>query len=1009
MSAPLLTSTDFLNQMITQARLLDPSISAEVGTPEYKIFSSVAQSLAANQVSMTGLTNAFNINSKVGSNLDQFIANFGMQRQGATAAQGYVIFSCPTPATANIVVPQNTILQASNVNPNTPTTVQFATSAVGTIALGETSSAPVPVQAITTGSSTNVAAGTLNQFVGTLPAGVSSVTNPQAIGGGLDPEDDDIFQSRFQNTWARNLSGTTASYLAVALAGAFTTKAVCIGHQSTYIEYIQVPDADDAGYRNGIEQSVDGIVSSTVSSGGQGLWTTALSDIPYAKSIFTTLPTFVSDNGSGTYYYQAGVDYIFNAPPLLQGDALREYVTTTPTAQSGKAIIGATEIACEDPIGFPSAGTILVLDSYNNFITITYTSIGQDNTFPDYYYFDGITVLTANAGNTVAGNPIYLVPDNVNTRPNFTFTNVSSVLDTATNTYSTLFDATTGQWVTNSATVNPTDTLVTVQALTPGQVVQSEFKYVSSASRNNPDANITNCIDVYVNGANPQQTSCVLLPPSYSATSLAAQFNSNPSSAFYVENYRRDGEPTRRPNVLNYWTPLFNPPLLSLPSSITGPDGSTFFLGVHYWLVHEVDDLVNSTRSRDGIEWSYQLWGDNQTTAPNATQAYVPAGLQSSTIMNYGILRLPVSVNNYSNDANIINMQATYETSRPATTDVLAHRAKIRYFKFDITLMYASTSLATVVQSAIATALNTYLNNQYFGSIIQLSSVLEQIASVSGVQNVRWSNDLPSPPNQIRVIETDVDGNPLAGAKASRYAPYNNSTSASFTLEISGSNFGPTDGFILSWDTGEGETLATSLIGYDATAATIETAINNAFAISVAPYQGGVTVSSTPLYQSSDPNNPYIQYLVTYATAPTTVASGSNGVNVSTFTGSGTLDVASTAGYDSAGVIRVVTSTGIADINYTGLTATSFTGCTTASTGVASGVLSTGAAVTPPEPVLPTVLNNFTQGTYLYNEDFFLLDDVLPSLPTGQVAGDTLPGLIARTRAENTFYRPGIG
>jgi hypothetical protein len=82
----------------------------------------------------------------------------------------------------------------------------------------------------------------------------------------------------------------------------------------------------------------------------------------------------------------------------------------------------------------------------------------------------------------------------------------------------------------------------------------------------------------------------------------------------------------------------------------------------------------------------------------------------------------------------------------------------------------------------------------------------------------------------------------------------------------------------------------------------------------------------------------------------TTVASGSNGVNVDTFEGAGVLNVNTTLGYPAAsinstqGSLTVATSAGTAVITYTGITATSFTGCTTVS---GSGTLSTGGAVQP--------------------------------------------------------------
>lgn len=74
----------------------------------------------------------------------------------------------------------------------------------------------------------------------------------------------------------------------------------------------------------------------------------------------------------------------------------------------------------------------------------------------------------------------------------------------------------------------------------------------------------------------------------------------------------------------------------------------------------------------------------------------------------------------------------------------------------------------------------------------------------------------------------------------------------------------------------------------------------------------------------------------------TTIASGSNTVNTSTFAGSGTLNVASTTGYPTSGTVYVETATSLATVTYTGTSGTTFTGCTTTAGG---GVMSTGGMV----------------------------------------------------------------
>jgi hypothetical protein len=114
-------------------------------------------------------------------------------------------------------------------------------------------------------------------------------------------------------------------------------------------------------------------------------------------------------------------------------------------------------------------------------------------------------------------------------------------------------------------------------------------------------------------------------------------------------------------------------------------------------------------------------------------------------------------------------------------------------------------------------------------------------------------------------------------------------------------------------------------------------------AIGVCP---GSSTASTFGFNATAPNN------LTGAQAQTppntTVAASSNGTDTATWTGSGTLDVASTVGWPSGGgsfkVVTTPASPGSATVTYTGKTATSFIGLTRTA---GSGVVNTGAAVTP--------------------------------------------------------------
>jgi hypothetical protein len=91
----------------------------------------------------------------------------------------------------------------------------------------------------------------------------------------------------------------------------------------------------------------------------------------------------------------------------------------------------------------------------------------------------------------------------------------------------------------------------------------------------------------------------------------------------------------------------------------------------------------------------------------------------------------------------------------------------------------------------------------------------------------------------------------------------------------------------------------------------------------------------------------------------TTIAAGSNGAILP----QATINVASTAGFNTSGTIYVTTSTGVSTVNYTGTTGTSFTGCTGG-----TGTMSTGGGVST------SVVNGCPQWLHLQNGIFLRWD-----------------------------------
>lgn len=625
-----LTQDQIATQMVAQLRLLDPSISAEVGTPERKIIDTVAQQIAEAQVNINLVSGALDLSGKFGTDLDNFVGLFGFGRQSGAFATGFVTLARPTASPFNITIPATTQVAAQIVTSDdsgTTTltqTIVFQTTVAVTLQTGQTS-VIAPIQALIAGSQGNVAAGTITQFanVGAPVLGITSVTNQLPTTNGDDAESDAELKVRFRNTVFRNLAGTEDQYMALAVATLFSTKATVLGPISRYQEYMQIPTVDD-----GQIESPDGNAN-----GVTGWWTTTPSNNPYAQYIYTNVPYFVTNGqtGAGAVFYRQDSDFVLNAPPLNSGDTFRE--------------------ALETPPDLPN-------------------------------------------------------PTSIPTRPNLTFFNVYTGTDE------------------------------TVMLPRPGDIVLLEYSYLSAESRNSITRNITNCVDVYVNGENPTTASAVIPPPT-----TATAFNNNPIDKFYYTNFRRIGEPDTPPTLGNIFSGLFWQPVIGLPASIT-VGGHTFNLGTDYWAVEDITLIGNTVRSRNGIEWTV-----------GAVNTIATSGATS------------VTVTGYSYDQNIVTLQAALEGAKQVTTDVLAHRATERYFKLDLTIVYGPGVSVTGTNAAIETAISNFFDGQYFGSTIQLSDLLVTVRNVSGVQNVRWSNDVIHPSDDAantlnRVTECDVNGNP---------------------------------------------------------------------------------------------------------------------------------------------------------------------------------------------------------------------------------------------------------
>lgn len=296
------TSQDYSQQIRDQLKVLLPDLSVDPLTPERKIIDTVSEILAEGSVEPYILNYQYDIDTKVGTDLDKFVSLFGFARQGGRRATGLATFSRATPATDDIIIPAGTVL----MKPATlvSSSVSFVTSTVAILPQGATF-VEASIEASDEGPIGNVPAGTIVQMIGGSLSSISEVQNENATSGGTAAESDAELRVRFKNTIFRNVAGTKDQFLALAIATRFASKANIIGPISRFIEYIQVES----------DLSIQSI-------------------IPYSKYTYPFDYYLTNGDISNEVFYQPTIDFNFSAtvPPVVN-------VTNTNTLPIGTVIL----------------------------------------------------------------------------------------------------------------------------------------------------------------------------------------------------------------------------------------------------------------------------------------------------------------------------------------------------------------------------------------------------------------------------------------------------------------------------------------------------------------------------------------------------------------------------------------------------------------------------------------------------------------------------------------------
>lgn len=211
----------------------EPDLDTSIGTPIRKILDAVSEAISEAYADRYLLQYQYDIDSRSGSDLDAFVALFGFARIPARRASGSVLFQRSVVATQSTVIPAGTQLATSDSPPvivQTVSPVIFPQSSLSVTA---------PVQAVSGGASSNLAANSIVRLVSPVE-GVGAVSNPSSLTGGTDGESDTQLRDRFKRTLFRNLAGTEDMYLGVAINDPDVSAAVVLGPSEKYRERIEV-------------------------------------------------------------------------------------------------------------------------------------------------------------------------------------------------------------------------------------------------------------------------------------------------------------------------------------------------------------------------------------------------------------------------------------------------------------------------------------------------------------------------------------------------------------------------------------------------------------------------------------------------------------------------------------------------------------------------------------------------------------------------------------------------
>jgi uncharacterized phage protein gp47/JayE len=223
---------EIVSQMRQTLAITEPDLDTTVGSVTRKILDVVAEAISEAYIDQHLLTYQYDIDSKTDADLDAFVQLFGLARIPAARATGTVTFARTGDTSKLISIPVHIQVSTSDSPPVIVQTVAPAVLDIGALSVN------VAVQATDGGAAGNIPPGTLYPL--TPLDGISTIVNAEALTGGAAQETDDQLRARWKATVFRNMAGTEAMYLGVALNDPDCSAANVIGAAKRRREQLQI-------------------------------------------------------------------------------------------------------------------------------------------------------------------------------------------------------------------------------------------------------------------------------------------------------------------------------------------------------------------------------------------------------------------------------------------------------------------------------------------------------------------------------------------------------------------------------------------------------------------------------------------------------------------------------------------------------------------------------------------------------------------------------------------------